>query len=109
MENDIVKQVFERIVAIDEEANAKLNAAKEAVSQREQVLKQEFRKLELETMKEVRTRVKSEFTTRIADAQNVEQSILEQSQNFTDRVHIFFDNHKEAVVSTLFDDIFKVE
>lgn len=109
MENDIVKQVFERIVAIDEEASAKLIAAKDAVIQREQALKQEFRKLELETMKEVRTRVKREFTMRIEEAQNVERSIAEQSQNFTDRVHVFFDNHKEAVVSTLFDDIFKVE
>ncbi len=109
MEKDIIKNVFEKVMKIDAEAEAHIQEANDKLAESDVRIKRRYRSLELEIMKEARVKVKDEFTEKLAIAEQKEADINKKTADYVKRVHDFYESEKDKLVDSLFNDIFGMD
>ncbi len=106
MDKQIVKDVLERIVEIDAEADTLLKEADGYQAASEISIKRKLHAYELETMKAVRVSIKQQFSEANARAKAESEALIEKTDTYIKQVEQYYKEHKQTVVDTLFDDIF---
>ncbi len=109
MENQLIKDVLERLVDIDARAD-QLEAEGKAYREAADVnIKRRVHAFEIELMKDVRTRVKTNFQSEIEKANGQRDAMTARAAKNIVDFNRFFAEHKDSVVEKLFDDIFGEE
>ncbi len=106
MDKQIVKDVLERLVEIDGEADALLKESEGYQAAAEMSIKRKLHAFELETMKDVRVGIKQEFRDANERASAESEALIDKTDNYINQVEQYYSEHKQALVDALFDDIF---
>ncbi len=108
MENQLIKNVLERLVEIDARAD-QLEAEGKAYQDAVHVnIKRRVHAFEIDLMKDVRTRVKTNFQSEIEKANGESDALTARTAQNIENFNRFFEEHKDSVVDMLFNDIFGV-
>lgn len=107
MEKNIIKNVFEQVVAIDDQAETIIDEANQKEVQRDVRIRKKYRELELKIMKDVRLKVKDEFNQKMAETKKCEEVIQQKTADRIERIRNFYSAEKERLATDLFDDIFR--
>ncbi len=106
MDKKIVRDVLERIVEIDGEADVLLQEADGYHATAEINVKRKLHAYELETMKDVRVNIKQEFRDANARASAESEALIDKTDKYINEVEQYFAAHKQTLVDSLFNDIF---
>ncbi len=106
MEKQVVKEVLERLVEIDTEADALAKEAEGYQAEAEMSVKQKLHAYELETMKAVRVNIKQEFRDANARATAESEALIDKTERYINQVEQYYSDHKQVLVDDLFNAIF---